>query len=276
MAIETYRNQWQISRSSQYELKNLQTDVVRRAAYTHSPQDLIICGQKFGPECHRQLNEKKKQQWSIEKPKPHNARKLRGFCFIDPDERSSKKPLNSLSHHNFEHKFIPMLQAMTILDAKAAVNKEWEKLEKLPAWQMTKVKSKKEVIKNCEFCHADEHLSSSECGVRTDISRDKSRHSEVTKWMTILARMRCSQSNGRWNFPSQHVQIPTTAQVAQIMVEHRRSSDSSWTRSVWSPNCQPLVKETLCISSIETRMGKSTELGMPRRASNARSIYSRR
>ena len=72
MAIETYRNQWQISRSSQYELKNLQTDVVRGAAYTNSPQDLIICGQKFGPECHRQLNEKKKQQCSIEKPKRHN------------------------------------------------------------------------------------------------------------------------------------------------------------------------------------------------------------
>ena len=35
---------------------------------------------------------------------------------------------------------------MKIPDAKAAVDKEWEKLEKLPAWQVTKVKSKKEVI----------------------------------------------------------------------------------------------------------------------------------
>ena len=25
-------------------------------------------------------------QWTIEKPKPDNARKLRGICFIDPDD----------------------------------------------------------------------------------------------------------------------------------------------------------------------------------------------
>ena len=35
---------------------------------------------------------------------------------------------------------------MRIPDSKAAVDKEWEKLEKLPAWKMTKVRSKREVI----------------------------------------------------------------------------------------------------------------------------------
>ena len=35
---------------------------------------------------------------------------------------------------------------MKILDAKAAADKELEKLRKLPAWQVTKVKSKIEVI----------------------------------------------------------------------------------------------------------------------------------
>ena len=39
-----------------------------------------------------------------------------------------------------------MPQAMTIPEAKAAVEKEWEKLEKLPAWQLTKVRNKNEVI----------------------------------------------------------------------------------------------------------------------------------
>ena len=34
---------------------------------------------------------------------------------------------------------------MKILDVKAAVDKEWEKLETIPAWQLDKVKSKKEV-----------------------------------------------------------------------------------------------------------------------------------
>ena len=39
-----------------------------------------------------------------------------------------------------------MPQAMKTADAKAAVIKEWEKLEKIPAWQMDKVKSKKDVV----------------------------------------------------------------------------------------------------------------------------------
>ena len=53
---------------------------------------------------------------------------------------------NSLQHKNLVHKFIPMPQAMKIPEAKAAVDKEWEKLEKIPAWDTTKVRSKKEVI----------------------------------------------------------------------------------------------------------------------------------
>ena len=39
-----------------------------------------------------------------------------------------------------------MPQAMKILDAKAAVDKEWEKLERLFAWQLIMVKSNKNVV----------------------------------------------------------------------------------------------------------------------------------
>ena len=53
---------------------------------------------------------------------------------------------NSLQHYHLGHKFIPMPQAMKIPAAKAAVDKEWEKLEKIPAWGLTKVRSKKKVI----------------------------------------------------------------------------------------------------------------------------------
>ena len=38
---------------------------------------------------------------------------------------------NSLQHYNVVHKFILMPQAMKIPAAKAAVDKEWEKLEKI-------------------------------------------------------------------------------------------------------------------------------------------------
>ena len=39
-----------------------------------------------------------------------------------------------------------MPQAMKIPAAKAAVDKEWEKLETISAWNLPKVRSKKEVI----------------------------------------------------------------------------------------------------------------------------------
>ena len=39
-----------------------------------------------------------------------------------------------------------MPQAMKIPTAEAAVDKEWEKLEKIPAWDLTKATSKSEVI----------------------------------------------------------------------------------------------------------------------------------
>ena len=35
---------------------------------------------------------------------------------------------------------------MKIPDAKVAADINWEKLDKIPAWQMTKVRNKKEVI----------------------------------------------------------------------------------------------------------------------------------
>ena len=53
---------------------------------------------------------------------------------------------NSLQHYILVHKFIPMPQAMKIPAAKGAVDKEWEKLEKIPAWDLTKVRNKSEVI----------------------------------------------------------------------------------------------------------------------------------
>ena len=46
------------------------------------------------------------------------------------EDHIAGKEDNSLQHKNLIHKFIPMPQAMKIPAAKAAVDKEWEKLEK--------------------------------------------------------------------------------------------------------------------------------------------------
>ena len=65
---------------------------------------------------------------------------------------------NSLQHYNLVHKFIPMPQAMKIAAAKT-VDNEWEKLEKIPAWNLTKV-SKKEVIDEARTKGAKVHFAS--------------------------------------------------------------------------------------------------------------------
>ena len=67
---------------------------------------------------------------------------------------------NSLQHYNLVLKFIPVPQAMKIPAAKAAVDKEWEKLEKIPAWDLTKVRSKAEVIDEARTKVAKVHFAS--------------------------------------------------------------------------------------------------------------------
>ena len=59
---------------------------------------------------------------------------------------------------------------MKIPAAKAAVDKEWEKLEKFSAWNLTKVRSKKEMIdgskdegRKSSFCVINGRMSFEEC-----------------------------------------------------------------------------------------------------------------
>ena len=53
-----------------------------------------------------------------------------------------------------------MPQAMKIPAAKAAVDKEWEKLEKFSAWNLAKLRSKKEVIDEARTKGAKVHFAS--------------------------------------------------------------------------------------------------------------------
>ena len=53
-----------------------------------------------------------------------------------------------------------MPQALKIPAAKAAVDKEWEKLEKISAWNLTRVRSKKEVIDDARTKGAKVHFAS--------------------------------------------------------------------------------------------------------------------
>ena len=108
---------------------------------------------------------------------------------------------------------------MRIPDAKAAIDKEWEKLEKLPAWQMTKVKSKKEVIHEAQnegrtvrsLCYADglrsrqkleldQKFQKYKGGVvlRGDIVKDESgSYTVFAEQGSSESRMTAAKSNGR-------------------------------------------------------------------------------
>ena len=76
------------------------------------------------------------------------------------EDHIAGKGENSLQHYNLVHKFILMPQAMKIPAAKAAVDKEWEKLEKFSAWNLTKVRSKKQVIDEARASGATVHFAS--------------------------------------------------------------------------------------------------------------------
>ena len=55
------------------------------------------------------------------------------------EDHTAGREDNSLQHYNLVHKIIPVPQAMKVPAAKAAVDKECEKLEKILAWDLTKV-----------------------------------------------------------------------------------------------------------------------------------------
>ena len=76
------------------------------------------------------------------------------------EDHIAGKGENSLQHYNLVHKFVPMPQAMKIPAAKAAVDKEWEKLEKISALNLTKVKSEKQVIDEARMSGATVHFAS--------------------------------------------------------------------------------------------------------------------
>ena len=76
------------------------------------------------------------------------------------EDHIAGKGENSLQHYNLVHKFMLMPQAMKIPAAKAAVDKEWEKLEKFSAWNLTKIKSKKQVIEEARTSGATVQFAS--------------------------------------------------------------------------------------------------------------------
>ena len=160
-----------------------------------------------------------------------------------------------MQHYNLVHKFIPMPQAMKIPAAKAAVDKEWEKLEKISAWNLTKVKSKKQVIDEARTAGATVHFASlmdichlknaeleakhqkykGRVVLRGDIVKDNSgSYAVFTEQGSSASQMTAakimdiiSSLPGCDVQAAEHLDSSTTTQMAQIMVQYGRPSCSS-------------------------------------------------
>ena len=105
-----------------------------------------------------------------------NKIKTRLACILEADESTrlrvgeslpnhhedhiAGKGDNTLQHYNLVHKFTPMPQAVKIPAAKAAMDMEWKKLEKISAWNLTKVRSKKEVMDEARTSGTKVHFAS--------------------------------------------------------------------------------------------------------------------
>ena len=105
-----------------------------------------------------------------------NKIKTKLACILEADESTRMRMGSSIPHHhedhiagkgenssqhkNLVHKFVPMPQPSKIPAAKAAVDKEWEKLEKISAWNLTKVRTKKQVIDEARTSGVTVHFAS--------------------------------------------------------------------------------------------------------------------
>ena len=94
------------------------------------------------------------------------------------EDRIAGKGFISMVHDNLVHEFIPLFQAMKTLDAKAAVDKEWKKLETIPSCELERSheqeggcsrSTKKQ--KESPRCYTDGPMSLQECGVITQITK---------------------------------------------------------------------------------------------------------
>ena len=99
-----------------------------------------------GGETHRNIGKRKTKYACVVDSDESTRSSPEGAGYKPHQDHTAAKGMNSLNHCSLVHKFIPTPQALKIPDAKAAVEKEWEKLEKIPAWQLMKVRNKKAVI----------------------------------------------------------------------------------------------------------------------------------
>ena len=127
------------------EFKDIMKDVRRKLEVPMPAAKLC----KIQPEKYKETSRAEKDcktKYACISEADESTRMRKERIYSQESWKSYCRKKKKLSHYNLVHKFIPMPHAMKIPEAKAPVDKEWEKLERISAWNLTKVKSKKEVI----------------------------------------------------------------------------------------------------------------------------------
>ena len=88
---------------------------------------------KSSGEIHRNIGKRKTKYACVVDADESTRPWLEGAGHKPHQDHMTAKGMNSITHYSLVHKFIPMPQALKIPDAKAAVEKECEKLEKILA-----------------------------------------------------------------------------------------------------------------------------------------------
>ena len=92
-------------------------------------QWLPLCHVKIMKNCGSDGSDKNKTKLAcILKANESTRMRMGNSTPSNHEDHIAGKGENSLQHYNLVHKFIPMPQAMKIPAAKAAVDKEWEKI----------------------------------------------------------------------------------------------------------------------------------------------------
>ena len=135
-------------------------ETIRNARKMETPMALQDCKKIKKGETRGKTNEFKSKLVCILEASESTRLRMGESLPNHHEDHIAGKGDNSLKHYNLVHKCTPVPQAMKIPAAKAAVDKEWEMLEKIPAWNLTKVRSKKEVIDEARTKGAKVHFAS--------------------------------------------------------------------------------------------------------------------
>ena len=204
------------------------------------------------------------------------------------EDHIAGKGNTSLQHENLVHKLIPMPQAMKIPAAKAAVDKEWEKLDKKSAWNLTKVRSKKEVIDEARTSGAKVHFASLMDMCHLKNAELEAKHQKykgrivfrgviMKRWFRVLRRIHWTRiisiSNDRRQNHGFHLQL--------ARLQWTSSGRSICLYPGKNGRCSQIVKNSKIgvsrhlDSSTTTQMAKiMVQYGRPSRSSWAKSVRS--